>query len=142
MALLPVCATTPLFATAQPKTQLADDCVTIQQLYRSGHDVSAPKLIHSVEPNLSQAARQSKEPVSVLVNFCVGTDGSTSNWSVVRVEDNKSRITITNPDSNPILKELEESAVEATKQYKFEAAKKNGKPVKVALTIVINFQEN
>jgi hypothetical protein len=58
------------------------------------------------------------------------------------VEDNKSRITVTNPASNPILKEMEESAVEATKQYKFEPAKKNGKPVKVALTILSTFRNS
>jgi protein TonB len=130
----------PFPASAQPKIETTHDCMTTQQLYRSGRDVSVPKVIHSVEPKLSQAARKSNESVSVLVTFCVETNGSPSNVSVVRVDDNKTHVRVSDPDSNPILKELEESAIEATKQYKFEPAKKDGEPVKVILIISINFQ--
>jgi len=46
---------------------------------------------------------------------------------------------ITDPDSNPILKELEDDAVEAAKLYKFEPGKKNGKAVVVELNVTVSF---
>jgi outer membrane biosynthesis protein TonB len=73
----------------------------------------------------------------VKLKLDVETDGSVSNISVVGVF-NKSGV-ITDPDSNPILKELEDGAVEAAKLYKFEPGKKNGKAVVVELNVTVSF---
>jgi hypothetical protein len=109
------------------------------QVYKIGNDVSAPKLIHVTEPKLSKAVKKSNEIQTtwVKLKLDVEVDGSASNISVVGIF-NKSGI-IADPDSSPILKELEDDAVEAAKLYKFEPGKKNGKAVKVELNVTVNF---
>ena len=76
--------------------------------------------------------------MTVRVKFYVEKDGSTSNISVIGVFDKNGAIT--DPDSNPILKELEQGAVGAVELYKFKPASKNGQPVRAELTAVVSFR--
>ncbi len=133
--------------SAQSTDQFADYSASTQrdplggtnEVYKIGNDVSAPKLIHVVEPKLSKTAKKSNEVQTtwVKLKLHVETDGSVSNISVVGIS-NKSGV-INDPDSNPILKELEDNAVEAASLYKFEPGKKNGKAVVVELNITVSF---
>jgi hypothetical protein len=136
----------PLLASAPSTGQLTDNSVSTQrgpvvgtnEVYKIGNGVSAPKLIHVAEPKLSNTAKKSNEIQTtwVKLKIDVETDGNVSNISVVGVF-NKSGV-ITDTDSNPILKELEDDAVEAAKQYKFEPGKKNGKAVVVELNVTVS----
>jgi Gram-negative bacterial TonB protein C-terminal len=147
IALLMAFVGLPLLTPAQSTGQPTDNSVSTQrdpaggtnEVYKIGNDVSAPKLIHVTEPKLSKAAKKSNEVQTtwVKLKLDVETDGSVSNISVVGVF-NKSGV-ITDPDSNPILNELEDDAVEAAKLYKFEPGKKNGKAVVVELNVTVSF---
>jgi hypothetical protein len=147
IALLMVFVGIPLLASAQSTSQLTDKSAFTQrdpvggtnEVYKIGNDVSAPKLIHVTEPKLSKTAKKSNEIQTtwVKLKLDVETDGNVSNISVVGVF-NKSGV-ITDPESNPILKELEDDAVEAAKLYKFEPGKKNGKAVVVELNVTVSF---
>jgi hypothetical protein len=147
IALLVTFVGVPILASAQSTGQLTDNSVSTQpdplrgtnEVYKIGIDVSAPKLIQVIEPKLSKAAKKSKEAQTtwVKLKLAVETDGSVSNISVVGIF-NKSGV-ITDPDSNPILKELEDNAVEAASLYKFEPGKKNGKAVVVELNVTVSF---
>jgi hypothetical protein len=137
----------PILASAQSTGQLTDNSASTQrnplpgtnEVYKIGNDVSAPKLIHAIEPKLSKAAKKSNQVQTtwVKLKLDVETDGSVSNISVVGIF-NKSGV-ITDPDSNLILKELEDNAVEAASLYKFEPGKKNGKAVVVELNVTVSF---
>ena len=147
IALLVTFVGIPILASAQSTGQLTDNSVSTQrdplrgtnEVYKIGIDVSAPKLIHVIEPKLSKTAEKSNQAQTtwVKLKLDVETDGSVSNISVVGIF-NKSGV-ITDPDSNPILKELEDNAVEAASLYKFEPGKKNGKAVVVELNVTVSF---
>jgi len=93
-------------------------------LRRIGGGVSAPILIHEVEPEFSEEARKAKAQGNVLVNLWVGADGVPSHVRVVR----------------GVGMGLDEKAIEAVKQYKFKPAMESGKPVTVELNVEVNFQ--
>ena len=136
------CETVPLVGLTQQTGQPIQPNITASanEVYKVRGDVSAPKLIHQVEPKVSKAVRQSKESANawVRLKLYVETDGSPSNISVVGVFDRKGA-PITGSDSNPIYNELKEDAVEAAKHYRFEPGKKNGTPVRVELNVAVNF---
>jgi protein TonB len=142
------CGLDPSFAITPLAAQVANNPASTQQntlpttnnVYKIGQGVSAPKLTNSIEPTLSEAARNSKASAIVWVNCYVETDGSTSSARVINVTDNNG-LKLTGPNLNsPIYKELEQSAVDAVMKYKFKPAKKNGNPVKVQLNITVTFQ--
>jgi TonB family protein len=91
---------------------------------RIGGGVLPPKLIYSVEPEFSQAARNAKSAGNVLVNLWVSPEGTVSHVSIIR----------------PIGMGLDDRAVEAVQKYTFTPATEDGKPVLVELNIEVNFQ--
>src|SRR5580704_9990657 len=95
-------------------------------VYRVAGDVSVPLLIHSVEQEYTEAARNAKISGLVLVHLIVETNGNPSHVSVVR----------------GLGMGLDEKAIQAVQQYKFKPGMKNGKPVRVELTISLNFNES
>ena len=94
-------------------------------VYRVAGDVSVPLLIHSVEQEYTEAARNAKISGLVLVHLIVETNGNPSHVSVVR----------------GLGMGLDEKAIQAVQQYKFKPGMKNGKPVRVELNISLNFNE-
>jgi TonB family protein len=91
---------------------------------RIGGDVSAPVLIHSVEPHFSQLARTDKISGNVLVNLVVDQNGIPRNVRVVR----------------GIGYGLDEEAVEAVSKYRFKPSMEHGQPVPVEVNLMVNFQ--
>jgi protein TonB len=89
-----------------------------------GGGVSAPKLIYSVEPEFSEEARKAKTAGNVLVELVVDPQGRPQNVRVVR----------------GVGMGLDEKAIEAVKQYKFQPAMEAGKPVAVRLDVDVEFQ--
>lgn len=88
--------------------------------------VTRPKVIHKVEPTYTEAARESKISGSVAMSIIVEKDGTASNMMIVKSLD---------PG-------LDQAAIAAVKQWKFEPGKKDGKPVRVSATIEMNFRLN
>jgi hypothetical protein len=87
-------------------------------IVRSDKNMSAPILIHSIEPRWPAAAPKPSSPVTVFVNCYVERDGTTSNVHAVRVTVSSEN------DINYAAKSMEDSAVETVKHYKFKPAKK------------------
>jgi len=89
-----------------------------------GGGISAPSVLHQVEPEFSEEARKAKFSGNVEVYLWVDEQGNPSHVRVAR----------------GVGMGLDEKAVEAVRQYKFKPAMQNGKPVKVDLYIDVNFQ--
>jgi outer membrane biosynthesis protein TonB len=103
--------------------------------------VSAPKLIHTVEPKFSKVARKSGIDGTVLVNLFIEKDGSTSNVHAIRINRAvKNGYEVLDPDSDDATKDLAKAAVDAVSQYRFKPAKQNGQQVKVVLNIEVPIQ--
>lgn len=89
-----------------------------------GGGVSKPVVLYQVEPEFSEEARKAKFSGDVMVYLWIGTDGKPSHVRVVR----------------GVGMGLDEKAVEAVRQYRFQPAMKDGKPVQVDLYVNVNFQ--
>lgn len=85
---------------------------------------SAPILISSVEPELTDAARQAKVNMNVLVKIVVDATGKPTQLHV----------------DKPVGYGLEQKAIEAVSQYKFKPAMEDGVAVPVGLNVEVNFQ--
>ena len=89
-----------------------------------GGSVSMPEVIYSVDPEFSEEARKAKVSGDVTVYLWVDEHGNPTHVRVIR----------------GIGMGLDEKAVEAVKQYRFKPAMENGRPVKVEMYVVVNFQ--
>jgi periplasmic protein TonB len=125
--------TTPMVAQdgsgAQPAQKSTD--AEPNGVYKIGGDVSAPVLIYAVEPKMSEEARHAHVKGDVWVKIYVDKNGNPTHVHVIR-----------GIGPNGVGLDLDESAIETVKQYKFKPAMKSGKPVMVELNIEVNFQAN
>jgi TonB family protein len=92
--------------------------------YHVGGGVSRPRPIYSPDPEFSDEARKNKYQGTVVLHLIVGADGKTSNIHVIR----------------SLGMGLDEKAVEAARQWRFDPAKKDGQPVPVEVDMEINFR--
>ncbi|HYW48439.1 MAG TPA: TonB family protein [Bryobacteraceae bacterium] len=93
-------------------------------VYRVGAGVTSPMLSWKLEPQYTEEARAEKYAGTVLVYIEVGTDGMAHNIKVIK----------------SIGMGLDEKAVEAISQWKFNPGTKDGAPVTVAATVEVNFR--
>lgn len=93
-------------------------------LYHIGNGVTAPVLIHAVDPEFSDEARRAKYQGVSMVSLIVDATGKPVNLKIVR------RLGMG----------LDEKALEAVKQYRFHPAMFHGKPVPVAISVEVNFR--
>jgi protein TonB len=93
-------------------------------VYSIGAGVRAPKVLVQVDPEFSEEARKQKFSGNVLVRLIVDEQGNPSHVRVLR----------------GVGLGLDEKAVEAVRQYKFRPATKDGKPVKVELSVDVRFE--
>jgi TonB family protein len=93
-------------------------------VYRPGGGVTNPKPIYRPEPQYSEEARKAKWQGSVLLSLVVDENGKPIQIKVIR----------------PLGLGLDEKAIEAVSQWKFEPGKKDGKPVAVAAQIEVTFR--
>jgi TonB family protein len=91
--------------------------------YHVNHDVTAPVLVRSVEAELSERAREEKISGICLISLIVDAHGMPQDVHVTR----------------SLEPTLDESAVEAVRQYRFKPALHHGTPVPVLITIEVNF---
>ena len=102
------------------KPQLSDQ----DGVYKMGPGISSPRVIYKIDPSYSDEARTAKLDGSVLLSVVVGTDGLAHDLNVVK----------------SLGMGLDEKAVEAVQQWKFQPAVKDGEPVKVRAMIEIKFK--
>jgi TonB family protein len=93
-------------------------------VFRVGGGVSAPKAIFSPDPEYSEEARKAKYQGTAVLSLIVGADGRPRNISVAR----------------SLGMGLDQKAIEAVKQWKFEPAKKDGTPVAVLIQVQVDFR--
>ena len=93
-------------------------------VFRVGGGVTAPSLLHKIEPEYSEEARKAKYQGTVLLYIEVDSNGKATNIKVAR----------------SLGLGLDEKAIDAVKQWKFKPGYKDGKPVTVAATIEVNFR--
>lgn len=88
-----------------------------------GGGVSAPVVMHSVEPEFTEAARQANYQGNVSIQLVVDSQG---NPQAIRVSRHAGM-------------GLDEKAIEAVRQYKFRPAMYQGHPVAVQIVIDVDF---
>ncbi len=93
-------------------------------VFRVGGGVSAPKALYDPEPEYSEEARKAKYQGVVVLWVVIGPDGRPRDIKVQR----------------SLGMGLDEKAIEAVKQWKFEPARKDGQPVAVQVNIEVNFR--
>jgi TonB family protein len=109
------------------RAQAKPDDVPPPFIYDSGQfgeHISPPRLIHSVYPKYTQAARRAKYQGVCVVSLVVDEQGVPKDVHV----------------PGPLGMGLEKSAVDAVRQYRFQPATYNGKPVAVRMTVKVSFK--
>jgi len=103
--------------------------------YHLGDGVTPPKLVSAVDPEFTAEARRKRLQGVVVVSVTVDTSGNPQDVRVARsmAED------VSKKDKQTAVG-LDEKAVEAVKQYKFQAGQFQGKPVPVEIEVRVNFR--
>lgn len=103
--------------------------------YHVGDGVTAPILVYSQEPELSEKMLKKHIPGSCVVSLTIDIAGNTHDVHIVSstpdASDKKLRGAIL---------EMQDQSVKAVKQYRFKPATFNGNPVPVETTAGIDFQ--
>jgi periplasmic protein TonB len=92
--------------------------------YRVGGGVSAPKVLYDPDPEYSEEARKAKYQGTVVLWLVVAPDGKPQDIKVQR----------------SLGMGLDEKAIEAVRQWRFEPAKKDGHAVPVMINVEVNFR--
>jgi len=129
-----------LAGSAQVRVMAGDATDGVKQI---GGDVKGPIPIYQPEPDYTQAGRKAKVQGVVTVSLVVDAHGQPQNVHIVHGLG-------IGPDGKPDPKfkkawrkaanGMNQSAVDAVKQYKFKPAMENGKPVAVYLNVEVNFE--
>jgi len=93
-------------------------------VFRVGGGVSAPKAIYNPDPEYSEEARKAKYQGTCVLSLIVGPDGKPRDIRVAR----------------SLGLGLDQKAIEAVNQWKFEPAQKDGRPVAVAINVEVQFR--
>ncbi len=100
------------------KNQSSDEPV-----YEPGGDVKPPKLIHYVEPDFSPSSKEAFVEGTVKISTVVTREGKPTECKV----------------SSGLSSEEDRTALEALRQWTFHPGTKGDKPVKVRITVEIDF---
>ena len=93
-------------------------------VFKVGGGVSAPRAIFTPDPDYSEEARKAKYQGTVVLWLVVGPDGHPRDMKVTR----------------SLGMGLDQKALEAVRQWKFEPAMMGGKPVAVQISVEVNFR--
>jgi periplasmic protein TonB len=92
-------------------------------VFRVGGGVSPPRVIYQVDPEFSEEARKAKYQGTCTLMLVVGTDGRPRQ---IRV-------------ASSLGMGLDEKAIEAVKNWRFEPSQKDGHPVPVEIAVEVEF---
>jgi protein TonB len=93
-------------------------------VFHVGGGVSAPRPVFSPDPEYSEEARKAKYQGTVVLGLVVGPDGRPRDMKVLR----------------SLGLGLDEKAIEAVKNWRFDPAVKDGKPVAVYISVEVDFR--
>ena len=94
------------------------------EVYHIGGSVSAPAIISKVEPSFTEEARRAKKSGTCVLKLIVDATGHPQNIQVVR----------------PLGFGLDQKAIEAVQQWRFQPGVKDGKPVSVEIGLEVEFR--
>jgi len=106
------------FGSVGPMLAHQDDTI-----YKPGNGVSPPKLVTDVRPNYTADAMRRRISGAVLLQCVVDREGVPTNIEVVQSLDDS----------------LDEAALKALQQWRFEPGKKDGKAVLVQIDVKMAF---
>ena len=92
-------------------------------VFRMGKGVTPPRVIRQTDPEFSEQARKNHFQGTCVLMLVVGGDGKPRDIRVTK----------------PIGKGLDEKAIEAVREWRFEPARKDGKPVAVEIAVEVDF---
>ena len=92
-------------------------------VYRPGDGVTAPVVVREVKPQYTAEARKAGIQGVVMLDCVVETDGRVGDVTVTKSLDEG----------------LDQSAVKAARQWRFEPGKRDGKAVRVRITLEMTF---
>jgi len=92
--------------------------------YRVGGGVTAPRVIYAPDPEFSEEARKAKFQGTVVLLVIVGADGRTHDIHIYR----------------SLGMGLDEKAIEAIREWRFEPGRKNGIAVAVQVNVEVSFR--
>jgi TonB family protein len=95
------------------------------QIYHVGAGVSAPSIISARQPDYTDEANRARKEGKVVLSVVVDTAGHAQNLRIV----------------TPLGYGLDEKAVEAVRQWRFQPGMKDGKPVNVQINVEVEFHE-
>ena len=93
-------------------------------VFRVGGGVSPPRALDTPDPEYSEEARKAKYQGTCVLWLIVGPDGKPRDIKVARA----------------LGMGLDQKAIEAVRNWKFEPALKDGKPVAVQINVEVNFR--
>ena len=93
-------------------------------VYRVGGGVTSPRVLYDPDPEFSEEARKAKYQGTVVLWVVVGVNGRASDIRVAQ----------------SLGMGLDEKAIEAVKNWRFEPARMNGHPVPVQVQVQVNFR--
>jgi protein TonB len=93
-------------------------------VFRVGGGVSAPRALYTPDPEYSEEARKAKYQGTVVLWLIVDPNGRPRDVKVAR----------------SLGMGLDQKAIEAVRNWKFEPAEKDGKPVAVQINVEVNFR--
>jgi protein TonB len=103
--------------------------------YHLGAGVTAPKLLFAPDPEFTDEARHKRVEGVTVVSLTVDASGNPQDVRVARsmAED-------VNKKFKHAAMGLDQNAVEAVKQYRFQPGQFQGKPVPVEIQVSVNFR--
>jgi TonB family protein len=105
------------------KNSGTDDDPVTEPVYNVGGDVKPPRVLHSVAPEFTEKSREQHIEGSVMLIAVITSKGEAHQIRVQKSLD----------------KELDEKAIEALRQWRFQPGQKDNKPVATRVPIEIRF---
>jgi len=99
------------------------DAPTQTPVFKIGKGVTPPRVLYNRDPEFSEEARQEHFQGTCVLMIVVGEDGRPRNIRVTK----------------PLGKGLDEKAIEAVRDWRFDPARKDGKPVPVEVAVEVDF---
>jgi TonB family protein len=124
-AALAVVAVIAMTATAVDRLPMFATLAAQSKVYDPGNGVSLPSVVREVKPKYTAAAMQQKIQGSVWLHVVVDEKGDATDVTVTKSLDREFG--------------LDDEAVDAARQWKFRAGRKDGQPVAVRITVELTF---
>ena len=105
------------------KKTTTDKTKDSEQVYSPGGDVKPPKLTHYVEPEFSSSSNEAFVDGVVKIEAVVTREGLPSNLKIL----------------SGLNAQEDKTAIEAVKQWRFRPGTKGDQPVKVRVTVEVDF---